>query len=180
MILAQLAALPLLLPYLPPPAAAQYLKAWGINAEVEIGKKPQIIQTIADRIGWEEKVAMVVKACNRLDAKERERAVIWADNYGQAGAIELFGAADHLPPVVCGHNSYYLWSKERLKGDIVVWLLNKQNEDELRRGFETVEDVGVEFANPYVSYHENELRVYICRRPKMPLPQLLERMRFFY
>jgi len=180
MILAQLAALPLVLPYLHPSSAAQYLNVFGFNTELERGKKPQLFQFLSDRIGWEEKVAMVAKAYSRLDPKEKASTLVAASNYGQAGAIELLGASDGLPPVVCGHNNYYLWSKERLKGDIMVRLIPKMYEDRLKEVFETVEDTGLEFSNPYVSNHEDELRVFICRRPKMPLPQLLERMRFFY
>jgi hypothetical protein len=28
-------------------------------------------------------------------------------NYGEAGALEMYRAQDHLPPVISGHNSYY-------------------------------------------------------------------------
>ena len=37
------------------------------------------------------------------------RAAIFARNYGEAGALDFFGARDGLPPATTGHNGYWMW-----------------------------------------------------------------------
>ena len=44
-----------------------------------------------------------------LPPEDRSRACVFGRNYGEAGAIDFFGARDGLPRAVSGHNSYYLW-----------------------------------------------------------------------
>ncbi|MBK7500380.1 MAG: hypothetical protein IPI19_15170 [Ignavibacteriales bacterium] len=86
---------------------------------------------LADRIGWEEKVKLVVSAYNSLSEEDKKQTIIAAGNYGQAGAIELFGKSFNIPPVACSHNTYYLWSKERVNGNILLQLDNEEDYDGL-------------------------------------------------
>jgi hypothetical protein len=172
-------ALPIILPYFDYETVRTHVARLGLNTEIEKGKKPPLPQLLADRIGWEEKYALVLKAYRSLSPEERKESIIAAGNYGDAGAIELFGKQDSIPPVVCGHNTYYLWSKGRLHGTIVLLLTQKDNVDRLKESFESVHPAEGEYSSPYVSYHENNLRVFICRGPKIPLPALLERERNF-
>ena len=43
--------------------------------------------------GWPEMVAAVARVYNRLPPEDRLRCAIYASNYGEAGAIELFSEA---------------------------------------------------------------------------------------
>lgn len=173
-------ALPLILPYFNYEIAKAHTEFLGINTEIEVGKKPPLPQLLADRIGWEEKVKLVVSAYNSLPAEDKKQTIIAAGNYGQAGAIELYGKPYNLPPVACAHNNYYLWSKERVNGSILLQLDDDESYAGLSKLFEKVEMHPGKFKNDFVSSHENNLVVFICRYPKMPPEKMLELSKNFY
>lgn len=70
---------------------------------------PGIYKESAEQVGWPELVATVARVAGELPAGDRARAVILTANYGEAGALELLGAGDSLPPVYSGHNAYWGW-----------------------------------------------------------------------
>lgn len=172
-------AIPVILPYFDYSTVKSHTEFLGLNTEIEKGKKPPIPQLLADRIGWEDKVKLVVSAYNSLTEKEKKQSIIAAGNYGQAGAIELYGKPYNLPPVACAHNNYYLWSKNRIQGNIVLQLDNDVSYQGFSRLFEKVDVYPGTFKNNYVSSHENNLVVFICREPKMPPIEMLERSKNF-
>jgi hypothetical protein len=167
-------ALPIILPYFSYGFVEAQTKFLGINTEIEKGNKPPLPQLLADRIGWHEKFDLVLSAYNSLSDQDKKSVIIAANNYGQAGAIELFGKDFNLPPVVCGHNNYYLWSRERLKGNILLQFGQQGNYNGLIRLFEKVETYPIEYKSPFVTSHENNLKVFICRGPKIPYLEMLE------
>ena len=173
-------SIPILLPYFNYEFSQKYTMWLGINTELEKGKKPPLHQILADRIGWEEKVKLVINAYNSLSEEDKKQTIIAAGNYGQAGAIELFGKPYNLPPVACSHNNYYLWSKERVDGSIILQLDNEEDFDGLSHLFDSVEVYPGIFRNNFVSDHENNLVVFICRGPKIPPIEMLERSKNFH
>jgi MFS family permease len=173
-------ALPIILPYFNYGFVEAQTKFLGMNTEIERGNKPPLPQLLADRIGWQEKFNLVLSAYNSLSGQDKKSVVIAANNYGQAGAIELFGKDLNLPPVVCGHNNYYLWSRDRLKGDILLQLGQRGNYNGLKRLFEVVDIFPAEYRNQYVTSHENNLMIFICRGPKISYLQMLEQGKNYY
>ncbi|MBS0488294.1 MAG: glycosyltransferase family 39 protein [Proteobacteria bacterium] len=61
----------------------------------------------AEQIGWQEFVQRVAQIYHSLPADERARTAILANNYGEAGAIDLYGPALGLPPAISRTNSYW-------------------------------------------------------------------------
>ncbi|RYG14348.1 MAG: glycosyltransferase family 39 protein [Burkholderiales bacterium] len=61
----------------------------------------------AEQVGWPELVAQVALVYNALPVEERARTAIYANNYGEAGAIDRYGAQYGLPPAISGINSYW-------------------------------------------------------------------------
>jgi hypothetical protein len=171
---------PILLPYLNYQLTASLTKFLGISTEMEAGNRPKIPQTLADRIGWQEKVDMVGKVYLSLPGSERDSTIIAAQNYGMAGALELLGKKYGFRYVVSGHNNYYFWSKSRLHGDIVLETAHKKDIEGFRKSFGIVDTTDTIFQNEYATPHEQNLTVFICRKPIYPLDTLLERGRFFY
>jgi len=76
------------LPIFPPKVLSEYTKNRGMFI---------YHQFFADRLGWESMVEDVATVYNRLPEKDKEKAVIFTLNYGEAGAIELFGHKYNLP-----------------------------------------------------------------------------------
>jgi hypothetical protein len=62
-----------------------------------------------EQVGWPTLVDAVADAWQRIPAGERDRAVIFAQNYGEAGAIARYGPARGLPDAYSGHMSYADW-----------------------------------------------------------------------
>lgn len=61
-----------------------------------------------EEIGWEELADTVADVYRKLPDTEKARAGILAGNYGEAGAVNLYGASRGLPKVISGINSYWL------------------------------------------------------------------------
>jgi hypothetical protein len=55
-----------------------------------------------------------------LPEPDRRRAAILASNYGEAAAIDVFGAKDHLPPALSEQNQYFLWGTRGYDGSVVI------------------------------------------------------------
>ncbi len=173
-------ALPIILPYFSYKTVEAHTKFLNYNTELERGNKPLLPQLLADRIGWEERFELVYSAYQSLPDEDKKQTIIAAGNYGQAGALELFGKDHNLPPVVCAHNTYYLWSKDRLQGNILLQLGHMNDYDGLKESFNSVAIYPGEYKNKYVTGHENNLKVFICRGPKIPYIKMLERSKQYY
>ncbi len=62
-----------------------------------------------EMVGWPRYVATVAGVYDSLPVSRRSRAVIFTENYGEAGAIAHFGPARRLPHPYSGHNGWWLW-----------------------------------------------------------------------
>jgi hypothetical protein len=63
----------------------------------------------AETIGWPELVDAVAAVYSSLPAAEQATAVIITTNYGEAGAIDRYGAARGLPAPYSGHLNFWRW-----------------------------------------------------------------------
>ena len=63
---------------------------------------------LREEIGWDDLVRNVAAIRDSLPPEQREHVGIVVRNYGEAGAIETFGPAYHLPPPISGTNSGWL------------------------------------------------------------------------
>jgi hypothetical protein len=63
--------------------------------------------TLREEIGWPEFVQTVAKIRDTLPAEERARLGILAGNYGEAGALNLYGEHYGLPRAISGVNSFW-------------------------------------------------------------------------
>lgn len=61
----------------------------------------------AEQIGWKDFVQRVADVYRSLPEDERAHTAILANNYGEAGAIDLYGPALGLPPAISRTNSYW-------------------------------------------------------------------------
>jgi 4-amino-4-deoxy-L-arabinose transferase-like glycosyltransferase len=179
LVLAGALTAPMALPILPVEtyisyAAALGIQPRGVREKNQLGPLPQVY---ADMFGWPELAATVSAVYHRLSADDRTKCAIFAPyNYGDAGAIDLFGPALGLPKALSGHNQYYLWGPRQYTGEVMIVLATRRVE--LVRLFQSVEEVA--FTNhPYAMPYENG-PVYLCRGPKAPLPELWPRFKHYW
>jgi hypothetical protein len=67
----------------------------------------KINQDFREEIGWPELVQKLARIRDLLGSAERSRFGILAGNYGEAGAINLYGKEYGLPAAICGTNSFW-------------------------------------------------------------------------
>lgn len=65
-------------------------------------------EDLREEIGWDELVKSVAAVRDSLPADQQAGLGILVGNYGEQGAIELFGPAYHLPPPISMTNSAWL------------------------------------------------------------------------
>src|SRR5207245_6880687 len=70
-----------------------------------MGPLPQIY---ADQFGWKEMAETIAGVYNKLSPEDKHRCAIFGQNYGQAGAIDFFGAKMGLPNALTGHQRLLL------------------------------------------------------------------------
>jgi hypothetical protein len=64
---------------------------------------------LGEEIGWPTEVKVLAGVWHSLPSAERTRATLLAGNYGEAGAVDRYGASFGLPQVYCGANNFWLW-----------------------------------------------------------------------
>jgi hypothetical protein len=174
--LSMLIPIPYVLPVLPLETFLRYQNLLGFEVpKIEVGFDSPLPQHFADRLGWPEMVKAVAAAYQTLSAEEKSRAAIFASNYGQAAAVDFWGAEYGLPKSICPHQSYFLWGPRQYKGEVVIILGAKREGWE--RMFESVEEAGRVW-HPYTMSYER-YSIYIGRDLKVPLSQLWPRLRFW-
>ncbi|PYX06967.1 MAG: hypothetical protein DMG88_16475 [Acidobacteria bacterium] len=122
-------------------------------------------QWYADQFGWEEIVAETAQAWNRLSPEERRDCGIFAQDYGQAGAIDFLGRRYGLPPALSGHQSWFLWGPRGYSGNCMIVLDDKR--EALERLWTHVEYVGTSADNSYAL--EKQIPVFLCKGSKFGL-----------
>jgi hypothetical protein len=167
-VLGSLPAIPIALPVLSQEGVVAYSRTIGLEAPaMETHEQGLLPQVFADMHGWPELIDTVERVSATLPPEERARSVILATNYGEAGAIDVLGVGRGLPPVVCGHNSYWEWRPQAIDGPVIAL---RRSREELEQWFETVERVDTvrcEWCMPF----QNDAPVHIARGLKVPLEQ---------
>jgi hypothetical protein len=65
--------------------------------------------TLGDTIGWPQLTRAVAAQDTALVRAGQPPTSIFTGYYAEAGALDVLGTADRLPPVLSGHNTYWLW-----------------------------------------------------------------------
>ncbi len=174
MVVLAVVAAPLFLPVVRPETYVRYVKAIHYEQPAierhRLGPLPQIF---ADQFGWEEMAATVAHVYNALPLDVRAKTAIFGQNYGQAGAIDLFGPKYGLPRAISGHQSYFLWGPRGYTGESVIVMADRQ--DRLEQLFASVEKVA-RVEHPYSMPYEH-FDVFYCRGLRGSLKDLWPRVK---
>ncbi|MFP3939342.1 MAG: hypothetical protein ACLF0P_03465 [Thermoanaerobaculia bacterium] len=111
-----------------------------------------------------------------LPARDRERAVIFAENYGRAGAIDYWADELGLPGAISSHNNYWLWGPAGSKGEVVIVLGGET--EELREQFASVEIAGRADC-PWCIPYERDLPIHVARDLELPMDQVWPEIRHY-
>jgi hypothetical protein len=139
----------------------RYQAVLGVKVAAEerhtMGRLPQFF---ADMHGWPELASTVGTIYRSLPETDRTSACIFARNYGEAGALELFGPREGLPTIISGHNSYYLWGPRGCTGEVLIVI--GDNRARLEQLFQSVEPTGATRCTDCMPY-ENDRPIWVAR-----------------
>lgn len=152
--------LPITVPVLSPERFIAYTKTLPFKlpvTEYSHARAP-LPQWYSDQFGWKEIADETEVAWNRIPAAERADCGIFAQDYGQSGAIDFFGRRHGLPGAMSGDRTYWLWGPRGYSGNCMIVLDDRQ--DVLERYWQSVELVGISAPNTYAL--EQQIPVFIC------------------
>ncbi len=148
-------------------------RATSTGERLKLGALPQYF---ADMMGWPELAETVGKAYLALAPEDRVRAVFYSRNYGEAAAVDFFGARWGLPPAISAHESYFLWGPRGHDGSVMLIL--GRSRDDLVKNFRSVEPVGF-VDNPWGMPEESGQTLWLCHDSVAPLQEAWPRLRHY-
>jgi hypothetical protein len=128
---------------------------WKMAARVDV--------VFPEEIGWPEFVESVAQVRDRLPVEERGRVGILAGNYGEVGALNLFGEKFGLPRAISGVNSS--WERGYGEQGPETVIVTGYSREFLERHFASCE-VGARVWNRYGVMNEETLEdpeIFVCR-----------------
>lgn len=143
----------------------------------------QVVENVHDnfveQIGWPDLLETVADLYAGLPADERAQTGILAGNYGEAGAVNLFGADYGLPPAISGVNG--LWMRGYGDPPPQTLIVLGFSQERAERFFADCTLAG-HITNRYGVENE-ETRyapdIFLCRNPRQPWPELWQGLRTF-
>lgn len=159
---------PMAIPLLPVETLVRYAAWLGVKNQEERHAMGRLPQFYADMFGWRNMAVQVAAVFHGLPPEDQAHAVILAHNYGEAGAIDYYGPGLRIPGAVSGHNNYYLWGPGPMDPQVVIVIGG--NFEDARKLFGDVRAAG-SITEPNAMPFENNLTIWVCRDPKMPLRQ---------
>jgi hypothetical protein len=154
---------PLAIPLLSPETYIRYSQLLHLSPpRIENRQTSALPQLFADRFGWPEMAQVVAKAYFQIPEPERSRTAIFAQDYGQAGAIDFYGPRLGLPKALSGHLTYWYWGPRDYTAETMLVMGDRR--ETLEALFEQVEKVA-EAGHPYAmgSQHWD---LFLCRHPR--------------
>jgi hypothetical protein len=176
-----LALLPVIMPLLPINQALGFFKYYREHAPFmdfaitwEDHKKHQTTQDYADMFGWDKMASKAAATYHSLTPEQQRRTVIFADNYGEAGALHIYRKQYGLPEVICLNSSFALWAPESLKADYMIYISDDNDVSDLKpvvESYRQVAQVQNKLAREYGT------GIYLIIHPKPGLEKLYQQHR---
>jgi hypothetical protein len=153
--------IPFSIPVLPPQKFVAWSKTMHFQPKDSENHDATILpQFYADRFGWHEMVEKVAAIYTALPPDERAITGIYAENYGEASAINLFGPKYGLPVAISGHQSYWLWGPHGYTGQEMI-IINGAPLAEMNKYYASCVVAG-QLDNP-LSMPWEKKPIYLCR-----------------
>ncbi len=162
--------LPLGLPILPPPQMALYSTRMGITQAVttNTGRVLELPQDYADMRGWQALADTVARVWRDLPPEDRAQAVLIANNYGEAGALDYYGASLGLPPSIAPVGSYWYFGPGEKPADVAVII----GGDDGNRDFFREVTLAATIDEPWVVPEQRGVHVWVARGPYRTLQEV--------
>lgn len=124
--------IPLGLPVAKPATLASYYKKIHVQnvgfLKWEDLKNHPLPQDFADMLGWKEMTEKTAGAYSTLTPEEKKNALIFADNYGEAGAINFYGKKYKLPEAYSDNASFLYWLPDSVHLENIILITDDKQE----------------------------------------------------
>lgn len=148
-VLTGLLSAPVFTPVLPPDAA--------VSLGLDTANKD-----LGGMLGWPQVVAQVAAVYHGLPPAERRRAVVFAADYSEAGAVDFYGSPLGLPSAISGHNSFWLWGYGKPAPGAVVVAVGLPP-DWLPRYWSSVQTVAILGQGANIDPQEQGAPISVCQ-----------------
>lgn len=163
-VLGALVALPVVLPVMPE-------GVWSGNAVIH-----EINYDLTETVGWPQLTATVARVVSRLPLSQRKQASVFTANYGEAGALIVLGSDRGLPPVLSGHNAFWLWGPGNAPDQTVIAV---NSVDALRPHFGLCTRAATFHAPDHIVNDESGAQIWVCTGPKGPWRSFWAQLRHY-
>lgn len=143
----------------------------------EDGKEHNLPQDFADMLGWKAIAAATDSVYQTID--DKEHTLVFADNYGEAGAVNYYSTIKNLKAVSLNADYINWFPKNKSYRQILI--VKERDDDESDDPEMKTEHSlfnSIEFKwrlnNPYA--RENGARIYLLSDPKVNLNKVIEQM----
>ena len=117
---------------------------------------------IGDTLGWPQLTSTVAAQDAALVHAGQPPTSIFTGFYGEAAALDVLGSADRLPPVLSGHNAYWMWGPGRAS-DAVVLVVDALGQ--LRPDFASCRPLTTYYAPYHVHNDWTGIQIGVCTGP---------------
>ena len=166
---------PLVMPILSPQRFFAYHRLWHGFTPVIFEDQPErpLPQYFSDEFGWEAMTQTTAQIFHSLSEQEQAHKAIFANDYGQAAAVDFFGPRYGLPASISKAESYWLWGPRQYDGQSAIVLGSDGRGD--REHFRSVEAAGQ--VNFVCSRDDERYTIFMCRGIYAPLGVVWPRMK---
>ena len=142
----------------------------------EIRTKGKLAPHYADMFGWRTMAEVTVRVFESLPDTDKENWGIMTGDYYQASAVNFFGNKYGIPKAISAKSNAWYWGNNKQTFEtMIVFGSGLLDNLELFDVVEPVEIISSEYAAP----HQNNLPIYICKKPKLKAQILWEKARRF-
>jgi hypothetical protein len=127
-------------------------------------------QDYADMLGWNELTDITNTAWQKVENKKK--SIIFAENYGEAGAITIIGKKYNLPEAISFNDNFRYWAPKSFTTEITELIyINGESGEDIKLLFNDIQEVG-RITNPLA--REFGVQVYLCKKPNKSFNQFWE------
>jgi len=119
-------------------------------------------EQIADGVGWPQLAADVAAQDAALSRAGQPPTSIFTGSYAEAGALDTYGGPYHLPPVISGHNTFWLWGPGNALDTTVLYV---DAGGQLWLHFASCRQLAVYNPPDQVKNDWNDLAIGVCTGP---------------
>ncbi len=170
---------PFALPILSAENYISYSETIGLKpASNENKRLSEMPQFYADMFGWEDLASNVAKVINDLPKEQKENIIIVARNYGEAGALEYYAKKYDLPKTISFHNNYWLWAHNEIDDKEYTFIVLGGSKTEHEEACNEVYLAGMH-TTKYSMPYENNLPIFVCKKIKIPIKEIIKMEKHF-